>query len=44
MNALHTTYIFPIAVSGVALLMAFGIENKNIKYIGKERDQEPTKG
>jgi hypothetical protein len=43
MIALRNTYIFPIVAAGVALLMTFGIENKNIKYIGREREQALSK-
>lgn len=38
-NALHDTYIFPVAVAGMALLAALAIEHKNIKTIGKEREK-----
>ncbi|ETS73853.1 hypothetical protein PFICI_14799 [Pestalotiopsis fici W106-1] len=39
MNALHDTYILPITASGLALLVSFAIEHKNIKKISKEREQ-----
>jgi hypothetical protein len=39
MDALHDNYIYPLAACGVALLMTFAMENKNIKTIGKEREQ-----
>ncbi len=39
MNALHSTYIFPVVVAGLALLTSFAIENKNIKVISKEREE-----
>ncbi|KAI1169477.1 MFS general substrate transporter [Nemania sp. FL0916] len=39
MNALHDTYIFPIVATGVAFLLAFAIENKNIKRISRQREE-----
>ncbi|KAI1312742.1 efflux pump antibiotic resistance protein [Xylaria venustula] len=39
MNALHDTYIFPVVVTGVALLTTFALEHKNIKKISEEREQ-----
>lgn len=43
MNALHNTYIFPIVAAGAALLATLAIENKNIKTIGREREQASAK-
>ncbi|KAJ4422061.1 hypothetical protein N0V82_003251 [Gnomoniopsis sp. IMI 355080] len=42
MDALHSTYIFPLGVAGVALLVTFAIEHKNIKTIEKERQKAQT--
>lgn len=39
MSALHDTYIFPIVTAGMALLMTFAVEHKNIKKIDKEREE-----
>lgn len=40
MDALHDTYIFPIATTGVALVATLFIENKNIKEIDRKRQEE----
>ncbi|KAF3001067.1 hypothetical protein E8E14_000043 [Neopestalotiopsis sp. 37M] len=42
MSALHDTYIFPISAAGIALLISFAIEHKNIKIIGEEREKLRT--
>ncbi|RYP63081.1 hypothetical protein DL769_007068 [Monosporascus sp. CRB-8-3] len=42
-NALHATYIFLIVAAGMALLTTLVIEHKNIKKIGKEREQARAK-
>lgn len=39
MNTVHNTYCFPMTAAGVTLITPFDIEYKNIKYIGKEREQ-----
>ncbi|KAK4220328.1 hypothetical protein QBC37DRAFT_436144 [Rhypophila decipiens] len=38
MDALHDTYIFPIVVTGVALIITIIVENKNIKKVAKDRE------
>ncbi|KAI1200963.1 hypothetical protein F5X97DRAFT_66267 [Nemania serpens] len=44
-NALHSTYIFPAVVAGLALLTSLAIENKNIKVISREREEgKPNAG
>jgi uncharacterized membrane protein YebE (DUF533 family) len=51
MRALHKTYIYPLAIAGVALLATLAIENKNLKQIEEARkaitnnnDSENTNG
>ncbi|KAI1815752.1 major facilitator superfamily domain-containing protein [Poronia punctata] len=39
LDALHDTYIFPIVVAGLALLLTFAIENKNLRKVSAERKQ-----
>lgn len=44
MSALHDTYVFPVVAAGVALLMTFAVEHKNIKKIDKEREEHTHLG
>ncbi|KAI0896139.1 hypothetical protein F4806DRAFT_52322 [Annulohypoxylon nitens] len=37
MNALHSTYIYPLAAAGVALIATLALENKNLKSVEMER-------
>lgn len=39
MNALHDTYIFPVVVTGLALITTLALEHKNIKKISKDGDK-----
>lgn len=37
MNALHSTYIYPLAAVCVALIATLALENKNLKNVEMER-------
>lgn len=40
MNAVHSTYILPLVVTGLAFLTTFAIEHRNIRKVDKERQME----
>lgn len=37
MNALHSTYIYPIVAAGAALITTLALENKNLKNVEMDR-------
>lgn len=37
MNALHSTYIYPVTAAGVALITTLALENKNLEHVESER-------